>query len=98
MAEDAERRARMSLSCALDGGDPLVVELVARHGPEGAWTRILNGALGEPTAERAACLSLESVDRLADRAGARFLIPGDDEWPTGLAGPGPCRGDPAARR
>ena len=75
----------MSLSCALDGGDPVVVALVARHGAEGAWTRIHGGALGEPTAERAAQLSLESVERLAVRAGARFLIPGDDEWPTGLA-------------
>jgi DNA processing protein len=84
MADDADRRARMSLSCALDGGDPVVAALVARHGPEGAWTRIRDGALGEPTAERASGLSLESVERLAARAGARFLVPGDDEWPTGL--------------
>jgi DNA processing protein len=85
MVEDAERRARLCLSCALDGGDPAVAELIARHGPEGAWTSILNGALGGPTAERANRLSLASVERLAAEAGARFVVPGDEEWPTGLA-------------
>lgn len=74
----------MSLSCALDGGDPVVVALVGRYGPEGAWRRICDGALGEPTAERATGLSLESVEQQAGRIGARFLVPGDDEWPTGL--------------
>jgi DNA processing protein len=84
MPDDPERPARMALSCALDGGDPAVVELVARHGPEGAWTRICNGALGEPTAERAARVSLTAVEQLAADAGARFIVPGDDEWATGL--------------
>ncbi len=85
MVDDAERRARLRLSCVLDGGDPIVVELLARHGAEGAWARIRNGALGEPTAERAASLSLASVERLAADTGARFLVPGDDEWPPSLA-------------
>ena len=65
MVENTERLARLCLSCALDGGDPAVVELIARHGPEGAWASIRNGVLGEPTAERAARLSLASVERLA---------------------------------
>jgi DNA processing protein len=85
MVDDADRQARLCLSCALDGGDPAVVELVGRYGPEGAWTRIRNGALGEPTAVRADRLSLASVERLAADAGARFVVPGDDEWPPGLA-------------
>jgi DNA processing protein len=85
MVENAERLARLRLSCALDGGDPAVGELLARHGPEGAWTCIRNGALGEPTAERAARLSLASVERLAADAGARFIVPGGGEWPAGLA-------------
>jgi DNA processing protein len=85
MAEDAERRARLCLSCTVDGGDPAVVELVGRHGPEGAWTRIRGGALGEPMAQRAVRLCLASVERLATEAGARFVVPGDEEWAPGLA-------------
>ncbi|HWJ53952.1 MAG TPA: DNA-processing protein DprA [Propionibacteriaceae bacterium] len=85
MVDDADRQARLCLSCALDGGDPAVVELVTRYGPEGAWTRIRNGAMGEPTAERASRLSLASVERQAADVGARFVVPGDDEWPPGLA-------------
>jgi DNA processing protein len=85
MVEDAERRARLCLSCSLDGGDLAVVELIARCGPEGAWASIQDGALGEPTAERAARLSVAAVERLAADARARFVVPGDDEWAPGLA-------------
>ena len=85
MGEEGHRRARLSLSCAVDGGDLAVVQLVNRHGVEGAWARIRNGELGAPTAERAARLSLPSVARLAADAGARFIMPGDGEWPAGLA-------------
>ncbi len=85
MVESSERRARLALSCTVDGGDPMVADLVARRGPECAWASIRSGALGEPTAERAARLSLSAVDRLADAAAARFIVPGDEEWPAGLA-------------
>jgi DNA processing protein len=68
----------------MDGGDPAVVELVGARGAEGAWTAILEGALGEPAAERAARVPVGLAERLAAEAGARFVIPGDDEWPPGL--------------
>ena len=79
-----ERVARMSLSCAMDGGDPVVVELVERLGAEGAWGRILEGALGEPTARRAAGTQVELAVRLAQETQARFVIPGDEEWPSAI--------------
>ncbi len=79
-----ERAARMALSCAMDGGDPAVGELVERLGAQGAWVKIAEGALGEPAARRAATTNLEVVDRLAADAGARFVVPGDEEWPEGL--------------
>jgi len=44
----------MMLSCAIDGGDPAVAELVQNLGAEGAWAKILEGVLGEPAAQRAA--------------------------------------------
>lgn len=84
MAAMTERAARMALSCAMDGGDLAVGELVERLGAQGAWAKIGEGALGEPAARRAAGTTLELADRLATEAGARFVVPGDEEWPDGL--------------
>jgi DNA processing protein len=75
----------MMLSCAIDGGDPAVAELVQNLGAEGAWAKIIEGALGEPTAQRAARVSVEVFEQLARAAAARFVVPGDEEWPAGLA-------------
>jgi DNA processing protein len=79
-----DRRARIMLSCATDGGDLAVADLVQNLGAEGAWAKIIEGALGEPAAERAARISIEVVEPLAQAAAMRFIIPGDDEWPDGL--------------
>ena len=81
----SDRRARMRLSCAINGGAPAVAELVQKLGAEGAWAKIIEGALGEPTAQRAARVTVEVFERLATAAAARFIIPGDEEWPAGLA-------------
>ena len=50
----SDKRARLALSCAVDGGDPEAARLVAQVGPQGAWAKISEGALGEPLARRAA--------------------------------------------
>lgn len=84
MAALTERAARMALSCAMEGGDPAVAELVERAGAQGAWAKILGGALGQPMALRAAGTNLALVDRLAGETGTRFVVPGDEEWPGGL--------------
>lgn len=80
----SERRARLALSCAMDGGDPAVADLVERLGGQGAWAKIIEGALGDQAARRAAGVELEEADRLAANAGARFVVPGDEEWPPGV--------------
>jgi DNA processing protein len=80
----SDRRARMMLSCAIDGGEPAVAELVQNLGAEGAWAKIVEGVLGEPAAQRAARVTVDDVERLAKAAAARFVVPGDDEWPAGL--------------
>ncbi len=54
MMIDPEREARMALSAAMDGGDPAVAGLVGDLGAQGAWNKIIEGALGDPSAERAA--------------------------------------------
>ncbi|MFL6047701.1 MAG: DNA-processing protein DprA [Propionibacteriaceae bacterium] len=80
----ADRRARMLLCCATDGGDPAIAGLVQNLSAEGAWAKITQGALGEPAAERAARVSIEAVQRLATAAAMRFVVPGDEEWPEGI--------------
>jgi DNA processing protein len=80
----SDRTARMLLSCAIDGGDPAAAELVQDLGAEGAWAKIIEGVLGEPVAHRAARIAVGVFERLAATAAARFIIPGDDEWPSGL--------------
>jgi DNA processing protein len=64
--------------------DLAVADLVQNQGAEGAWAKIIEGALGEPAAERAARVSMEVVERVAKAATMRFIVPGDDEWPDGL--------------
>jgi DNA processing protein len=79
-----DRSARIMLSCAMDGGDLAVADLVQNLGAEGAWAKIIEGALGEPAAERASRVSIDVVEPLAQAAAMRFIVPGDDEWPDGL--------------
>jgi DNA processing protein len=80
----SDRRARMLLSCAVEGGDPAIAELVQNLGAEGAWAKIIEGVLGEPVAQRATQVRVDVFERLAAAAAARFVVPGDDEWPSGL--------------
>jgi DNA processing protein len=80
----SEKRARLALSCAVDGGEPEAARLVARVGAQGAWAKIAEGALGEPLARRAAATDVEAVERFAARVGARFVVPGEEEWVSGL--------------
>jgi DNA processing protein len=81
----SDRVARMSLCCTMDGGDPVVAELIGDLGAQGAWAKIGEGILGEPAARRAGAVSVETIEREAAAAGIRFLVPGDDEWPAGLS-------------
>jgi DNA processing protein len=81
---NSDRRARMLVSSVMDGGDPAVAELVHNIGAEGAWAKIIEGILGEPAAQRAGGVSADDVERAAAAAAARYVVPGDEEWPAGL--------------
>jgi DNA processing protein len=80
----SDRRARIMLGCAMEAGDLAVADLVQNLGAQGAWAKIIEGALGEPAAERASRVAMEVVERVAKAAEMRFIVPGDDEWPDGL--------------
>lgn len=84
MTGQSDRAARMALSCVVDCGEPAVCDLVDEGGAEAAWAAALRGAFGDPVAGRAEALDLGRVLRRADEASARFVVPGDDEWPDRL--------------
>jgi DNA processing protein len=83
-ATEAERLARVTLSCGVEPGDGTTSALIGRLGPVETVRHLLVPKAGSGLAAR-----LEAVDPVrqleqADRCGIRFLVPGDPEWPVGL--------------
>lgn len=81
---EAERLARVTLSCGVEPGDGTTSALIRQIGAVRALARSLVPKPDSQLAQR-----LEAVDPLrqleqADRCGVRFLVPGDPEWPTEL--------------
>jgi DNA processing protein len=87
MADD-ERLVRLALSRAKDVGDAALLAAVHEHGPWAARERLLAGRDRDDAARVAAelCTRADPVGDLevGRRLGARFVIPGDDEWPDTL--------------
>ncbi len=75
----------MALSAGTDAGEPAVAALVVERGPLEAWRAVVGGLLGAGVAERLRLVDPSELQRTADRAGIRFVVPGDPEWPAGLA-------------
>ncbi len=76
-----ERRTRMGLCALTAWGSPLLGKALTEFGAETLWAALL--AEGEETVfgRRAAAVDLDVLERATTACGARFLIPGDDEWP-----------------
>nr|NLI49913.1 DNA-protecting protein DprA [Propionibacterium sp.] len=79
-----ERDTRRALACVVEGGDPRLAALIARHGVAEVWRLVLAGATDPAWTARARALDLGSLLRAERRCSARFLIPGDPEWPERL--------------
>ena len=86
-APEAERLARVALSCAVEPGDGTTSSLVRQIGARAT----LRGAASterEPGSDagRSASAEVDPVRQLeqAARCGIRFLVPGDAEWPASL--------------
>ncbi|GAB3822595.1 DNA-processing protein DprA [Tessaracoccus terricola] len=80
-----ERAARMAL-CALQPlGNPALANLVDQEGAEAVWNAVR--AMGEESrwGRKAASVVPEQLVSATKACGSRFLVPGDDEWPAGLA-------------
>lgn len=79
-----DRVARMAL-CALQPlGNPQLSELVAVHGAVEVWEAVLGRDAESPWGRRAAAISPGQLVSDTDRCGARFVVPGDEEWPEPL--------------
>lgn len=74
----------MALSCVIDGGEPAVCDHVTVSGAAAAWAAARGGGFGTPVAQRAAALDLAAVLARAEASGIRFVVPGDEEWPSRL--------------
>ncbi len=81
---EADRLARVTLSCGVEPGDGTTASLVREIGAVRALQQSLVPKPHSSLAER--LTEVDPVRRLeqADRCGIRFLVPGDPEWPSGL--------------
>ena len=80
-----DRLARMGLAAAHDAGDQVLVKLVREQGAGEVWDFIRSGRGQTSLAQRAAGVDLDELRRQTEAAQARFLVPGDPEWPAGVA-------------
>lgn len=81
----SEREARLALSCVAEPATPRVAEAVAEFGAETVWESLLERSGDSVLATRARQFRPEPVIAAAAAVGARFLVPGDDEWPAPVA-------------
>lgn len=85
---DADRLARVTLSCAVEPGDGTTSSLVGQVGAVRALEQLRvsrsDTGVAERLAERLGEVEPERELDQAARCGIRFLVPGDPEWPDGL--------------
>jgi len=76
-----ERTARMGLAAANDAGDVNFLKLVRKEGAPAVWDHVRSGKGKTAIARRAAAVDVDVIRRRTEEVGARFLIPGDEQWP-----------------
>ncbi|RYB96284.1 DNA-protecting protein DprA [Nocardioides glacieisoli] len=81
---EAERLARVTLSCAVEPGDGTTSALIGQLGALRALEQSRVPKPGSQLHERVAEVDPERQLDQAERCGIRFLVPGDPEWPTAL--------------
>lgn len=79
-----ERDARMALCCAVEPASVDVVHEVQQQGAEAVWRSLLQPTSRSRWAKRAQAFDLAQVQAAGARLRLRFIVPGDDEWPSSL--------------
>jgi DNA processing protein len=86
--EPAERRARMAMSWVAEPGDPDAARLVREFGAVELLARLTasvpDGGRVQGWRQRVEALDLNRLLASADSVQARYICPGDDEWPASL--------------
>lgn len=88
-APEAERLARVGVSLLTEPGDPRVATVVAEVGAAVLYDDVVRrraearGLRDDSAGRVAACDPAAELERAAG-LGLRFVVPGDDEWPTQL--------------
>jgi DNA processing protein len=82
---EAERAARMGLAAIWEPGDQRISEVVAEYGGGRVWEFLRSGAADSGLARRAQATDLDTLAHQTEVLKLRFIIPGDPEWPDGLA-------------
>jgi DNA processing protein len=81
-----ERAARVAWARLVEPRDKQALELIDRLGPEEALQAVQpEDRLGQRIAPRLETLDVARDVEIARTLGARIVVPGDDEWPTGFA-------------
>jgi DNA processing protein len=87
-SDDEERRARMTLSGVCEPGDADACRVVREHSASALLARLRSDPTGAPKvrdwAERLPLVDLDAALRAAEQVAARYLMPGDPEWPERL--------------
>jgi DNA processing protein len=101
--DDVERRARVLLSRVVEPGDPDACRLVAEFSAGELLDRVRQWAGGDSAKlgdwrERLAAADHGDLMGAAEAVGARYICPGDDEWPTTLGDLARCRAATGDRR
>lgn len=84
----SEREARLYLSVVAEPGDPQIAAAVQQRGAEDAWRHLVDATASDASSLASVRTRAERAAQILERASsmdARFIIPGDPEWPTQLA-------------
>jgi DNA processing protein len=81
-----EREARMAWSRITEPADKVAFALISERGAEGALAAVVEGTAPEAARlrPRLEALDIDHDHRVRQKVRARVVVPGDDEWPTGL--------------
>lgn len=80
-----ERAARFALAHVVEPGDPRLTAEVEHLGAVEVWHRLRTDGGSDKWSARAAAFDPGAAHARTNSCGSRFVVPGDEEWPTGFA-------------